>query len=945
MLPQFITFTGADRADLVPEMRELAKDYPIEWGILFSPARQGKSPRYPAGIDLFRIADGQLRLSAHLCGGHSRRVMLRQEVELPVSWDVFGRVPLQVGWVVDFCPKRVDATRLTAYCSRVRRGMGPREAGGTAMDSNEIMGVAAALKAACGAIAGVCNGAITRDDVGFNKADTSFGRFIATVPAERWDAEQCAVVRDLLRKYKGQLAAAGIEWAALPAVQVVAAVETSRKGALARFKAQQADLDADAEAEAWRAGRIGTHELVFIRQRPRAWVEGVAVVVAFPFEAVLVAAIKELPVRRFDGARKCWVVGRGSEAALAAFIAAHGVVARPEVDAWIAAAMAAPAQAAAPVASKAPNFRIEGDRVVLCAPYNADAVEPLRQVPGRRWDAARKVNTFPIAADTVAALERLAERFGWTGIETVRAAAGQVGARAAAMVAASAAAEAELPVAGLGGEGRQLRPFQAAGVRYALAADARTIIGDDMGLGKTVQALAVLHVQGAFPALVVCPKQVKGNWRREAAAWLPGRTVAVLNGVARGDWRAADVVVVNYDVLARWQPELVARGFAAVVADESHLVKNRNAARTQALTLLAKGVDLGAWQAADKDGRRALERAGRSIPVRLALTGTAVVNRPVELITQLDYLGRLNDFGGFWEFAKRYCAAYQGRYGWDLTGASNLDELARRLREICYVRREKRDVAPELPPVERSQVPVEIRDRAAYQAALADVVAWMRGRRERVEAGVQSVREYRAEALVRIEALKQLVALHKLDAVVEWVEGWLEGTREASKLVLFAHHREIQDALRERLAAYNPAWLRAEDSVEARDAQIDRFGRDSSCRVMVASLQAGGTGVNLQCADAVAFAEFGWHAAIHDQAEGRISRIGQQAESLSSYWIMAEGTFDEHVVALIEGKRELVEAINAGVGAGDDRGPSVVEWFEGLVDGLAGGAEERRAHG
>jgi SNF2 family DNA or RNA helicase len=361
--------------------------------------------------------------------------------------------------------------------------------------------------------------------------------------------------------------------------------------------------------------------------------------------------------------------------------------------------------------------------------------------------------------------------------------------------------------------------------------------------------------------------------------------------------------------------------------------------------LLAQGIKREDWKAAgtDKEAQRALRKAATAIPIRLALTGTAVVNRPVELITQLDYLGRLNDFGGFWGFAKQYCAAFQGRYGWDLSGASNLTELARKLRETCYVRREKRDVAPELPPVERVYVPIEIADMAAYQTALTDVISWMHGRHARVEAG-DSERSFRAEALVRIEALKQLVAVSKLNAIVEWVEYWMESARPESKLILFAHHREIQDALRDQLATYNPAWLRAEDSVDARDAQIARFGADSSCRLMVASMAAGGTGVNLQCADAVAFVEFGWHSAIHDQAEGRISRIGQQAESLTSYWLAASGTFDEDIIALIDAKRAIVDTINAGVEAdGRDQKQDVVTWFAQIMENQEALLEEKGA--
>ena len=279
------------------------------------------------------------------------------------------------------------------------------------MTTMTINQVAEQLKAACGAIAGVCDGARQRDDVGFNKADTSWGRYIATIPADMWDAEQCVIVRDMLHKYMGQLAAAGIEWSALPEIRIEAELPpTARKAALKRFKTAQRTVDEAAEAKAWREGRIGTHELVLIQKRPRAWIEGAFAVVDFPYNAILVAAIKTLPSRRFDGSRKCWVVGRGSEAALATFLAEYAVIATLDVDAWIA------TPAPTPPPARRDQIRIDGNQIIVDAPYNVDATDAMRQVRGRRWLADRRVNSFPMsAAAEVAAMGR---RFGWTGIET-----------------------------------------------------------------------------------------------------------------------------------------------------------------------------------------------------------------------------------------------------------------------------------------------------------------------------------------------------------------------------------------------------------------------------------------------------------------------------------------------------------------------------------------------
>jgi SNF2 family DNA or RNA helicase len=197
-------------------------------------------------------------------------------------------------------------------------------------------------------------------------------------------------------------------------------------------------------------------------------------------------------------------------------------------------------------------------------------------------------------------------------------------ARAAGLVALSSASDGALRVAGLGGE---LKPFQRAGVSYLLERR-RAFLADEQGLGKTIEALAAVEAAGTYPAVVVCPASLKLNWLRELEHWLPGRTVRALagNGGARsGDVGAglpeADVTVLNYDIVAARLEELCALEPRALVLDESHYCKNAAAKRTQAVQRLSAVVP--------RDG------------LVLALTGTPVVNRPAELISQLRIIGRL----------------------------------------------------------------------------------------------------------------------------------------------------------------------------------------------------------------------------------------------------------------------------------------------------------------
>ncbi len=146
-------------------------------------------------------------------------------------------------------------------------------------------------------------------------------------------------------------------------------------------------------------------------------------------------------------------------------------------------------------------------------------------------------------------------------------------ARAAGLVALSAATDAPLEVAGLGGE---LKPFQRAGVSYLLA-QRRAFLADEQGLGKTIEALATLEADGAYPAIVVCPASLKLNWLRELERWLPDRSAHALVGTGGEPTPAAgpaDVTVVNYDIVAARLEELRALAPRALVLDESHYCKN-----------------------------------------------------------------------------------------------------------------------------------------------------------------------------------------------------------------------------------------------------------------------------------------------------------------------------------------------------------------------------------
>jgi SNF2 family DNA or RNA helicase len=427
----------------------------------------------------------------------------------------------------------------------------------------------------------------------------------------------------------------------------------------------------------------------------------------------------------------------------------------------------------------------------------------------------------------------------------------------------------------LGGE---LHPFQRAGVRYALERR-RTFIADEQGLGKTVQALATIESDDAFPTVVVCPASMKLVWERESKHWLPERRVAVLGGRTDDVWTEetaeAEIIVLNYDILDWHAGRLIGLEPRALILDESHYVKNPRAARTKAALELAEQLPDDA--------------------LRLALTGTPILNRAEELVSQLRVLGRLRDFGSGARLTRRFRAA-----GSD-------DRLHWNLRAHCYVRRTKKQVLPQLPAKSQDTVPVLLSNEHEYRLAERDVIAWLQTLPldlRSIDAKVAAA--LRAEQLVRLNHLRQLAARGKLPTALAWIADFLES---GEPLVVFAEHIATQKAVMERFP--NAAHILGADSSQKRQNAVDAFQSEDGPQLIVCSLKAASQGITLTRASNVAFLELDWTPARHDQAEDRLHRIGQDS-AVTAWYLLAPDTIDETMAELLQRKRSLIDAVTDG---------------------------------
>ena len=727
---------------------------------------------------------------------------------------------------------------------------------GQKMEDTERVGL---LKAAIDYLASRCDGAHCKDGQGFNAAHSALGRSLAGLSEDHWTPSDTRKAWQILHTYTGQLADAGIVYAEIPKPPVI------------------------------------SPRLIDVRDSKFVFV--------FEYDAGIVNAIRELPRRSFDGDSKEWSVPVSPRTIIpvAAFADEHNFETSDGAKHVL-------AEAADTTPPPDKSIRLADGTFVFDFDYDAKIVSSLRALPNMSFERdPEPLWRVPVTATAATTVLHLAEEFHFTLQDGVKEAAERASAEVRKNIEASRAHTSDFDVAGLGGT---LRPFQRAGVAYAVEMK-HTFLADEMGLGKTIQALATLEATNSYPALIICPASVKLNWLRETQFWLPHRTATVFESFPLEH----HVTIINYDQLTKLVNKSdnprkeVAGKLKACVLDESQYIKNQKAKRSARAKAL-----------------------GRDVPMRLCLTGTPVLNRPQELISQLEFLDRLDQFGGFWGFAKRFCNPKQNTYGYDFSGSDNLEELNTRLRATCYIRRRKAEVLTELPPKQRTIVPVDITNRPEYSRARTKLIAWIRENAAKDEVFLASIahlpldemqaqvreransaaeRARRAEQLVRIGKLKQLAATGKMNAVEQWVETFLES---GEKLVIFAHHQTIVGELTARFSADS---ISGSTSPVERQQAVDRFQDDPTRKLIVCNIRSAGVGITLTAASNVCFVELDWTPAAHDQAEDRCHRITQES-SVNAWYLLADKTIDTDIYELIEAKRTIVDAATEGDGDASD---------------------------
>ncbi|MGA5180964.1 DEAD/DEAH box helicase [Streptomyces pseudogriseolus] len=448
-----------------------------------------------------------------------------------------------------------------------------------------------------------------------------------------------------------------------------------------------------------------------------------------------------------------------------------------------------------------------------------------------------------------------------------------------------------------------LRDYQLRGLRWM---DRMTSLGlggclaDDMGLGKTIQLIS-LHLlrqerpEDRGPTLVVCPASLLGNWEREVGRFAPGTPVRRFHGPGRTlDGAAEGFVLTTYGTMRLDAGRLGAHRWGLVVADEAQHVKNPHSSTAKALRLI---------------GARA----------RIALTGTPVENNLSELWAVLDWTtpGLLGTHGAF---RRRWSAPIETERHLTAEGEGE-QHTARLLAELVrpfLLRRRKTDpgIAPELPPKTETDRPVALtaEQERLYRTQVETVMGEIR-------AGAGGIARS-GLVLKLLTGLKQICNhpaqfLKEEDAPLTGRSGKLELldellgtiTAEGGAVLVFTQYvtmaRLLERHLRDR--GTPAALLHGGTPVAKREELVRRF-QDGEFPVFLLSLKAAGTGLNLTRADHVVHYDRWWNPAVEAQATDRAHRIGQ-TRPVQVHRLIAEGTVEDRIAALLEAKKELADAV------------------------------------
>lgn len=466
--------------------------------------------------------------------------------------------------------------------------------------------------------------------------------------------------------------------------------------------------------------------------------------------------------------------------------------------------------------------------------------------------------------------------------------------------------------------GVKLRPFQEVGCEFIDTAEGNVLLADEMGLGKTIQSVAY-GIKNNFRTIVICPATLIPNWARQIKK-LTGKAPAILSGsdptkfdMLKQLTDPAKWTIINYDIAGKKsEVKLVTKdqeGFDheeyqirflwiellnmskpdLIIVDEGHYIKNVDSNRSQGIRKL-------------------------KCPRFLMMTGTPVLNRPGELWPMLTMIAP-DTFPNYDTFINQYT--------YDKKGARNVEELRMLLRSIM-IRRLKKDVVADLPPINRIEDYHELTPKAlkiyrkieqGIYTTLSEYSARGTGGEDRLITSV----------LAQIQRLKMVCAINKVDYTADKATELYDQTDETEnrKVLIFSQYKAVAYAIHQRLADQGSLCFVSRgrhDFITAdnqeRDRMVQQFQTDPNIRYLVVTEKTAKEGHDITAAGNVIFNDLFWTPAAHEQGEGRAYGRLDNPHTIGSYYMITDmdgDSIEEWIMDMLEMKKNIIEEVVEGV--------------------------------
>lgn len=445
------------------------------------------------------------------------------------------------------------------------------------------------------------------------------------------------------------------------------------------------------------------------------------------------------------------------------------------------------------------------------------------------------------------------------------------------------------PPAALKGE---LRPYQMTGLKWLWTNVTKgfgVCMADDMGLGKTIQVISLIlklkeDEKLKKPVLVICPTTLMGNWMKELQMFAPSLDAVVYHGTERKLEVNHDVILTTYAIMRIDVEELKKHQWGMVIVDEAQNIKNPDTAQTLAIKTL-------------------------KADVKVAMTGTPVENRLTELWSIFDFINQ-GYLGSLKEFQKSYAIPIE-RFKENSRAAklkmSVSPFVLRRLKTDKHVITDLQEkmVLNEYCYLSKPQA-------VLYEKTLNEMMEKIsefsginrRGNIFKLITALKQICNHPYQFLKSGEMSRELSG--KMDKCISTIENILE---HGEKTLIFTQYKEMGDILCKVIANEcntEPLFFHGSLTVPQREELINRFQTDDDAKIMILSLKAGGTGLNLTSATNVIHYDLWWNPAVEDQATDRTYRIGQD-KNVMVHRMITLGTFEEKIDEMLKAKKELAD--------------------------------------